>query len=139
MNIDDFGIFFLQNFEIYHFSKKISKFHFSKFQNVDFFSKIKISKIPNLPQITLRPSQTLLYSLKQPIGINPKIFRLRRYCYQGSLPLFRRFLALWLVYGAPPAWGMLFERFRKNPDARIFRFSDFQFSDFQIWNPSKIQ
>ena len=36
MNIDDFGIFFkISKFII--FQKKNSKFHFSKFQNVDFF------------------------------------------------------------------------------------------------------
>ena len=56
--------FFFKISKFIIFQKKISKFHFSKFQNVDFFFKIKISKIPNLPQITLRPSQTLLYSLK---------------------------------------------------------------------------
>ena len=56
--------FFFKISKFIIFQKKISKFHFSKFQNVDFFFKIKIFKIPNLPQITLRPSQTLLYSLK---------------------------------------------------------------------------
>ena len=139
MNIDDFGIF-SQNFEIYHFSKKKTQnFTFQNFKMSIFFqnhnfqnSKFASDHTETFPDA---PVQSKIAYWNQPQNFSPAALALPR----GSSPFFRRFLALWLVYGAPPAWGMLFERFRKNPDARIFRFSDFQFSDFQIWNPSKIQ
>ena len=130
MNIDDFGIFFkISKFII--FQKKNSKFHFSKFQNVDFFFKIKISKIPNLPQITLRPSQTLLYSLKQPIGIDPNIFRLRRWLYQGVPPLFLDVSQRSGSFTEHPLLGGCF--LRGSEKIQMREFFDFQIFNFQIF------
>ena len=130
MNIDDFGIFF-QNFEIYHFSKKILKISLFKISKCRFFFKIKISKIPNLPQITLRPSQTLLYSQKQPIGINPKIFRLRRWLYQGVPPLFLDVSQRSGSFTEHPLLGGCF--LRGSEKIQMREFFDFQIFNFQIF------
>ena len=131
MNIDDFGIFFLQNFEIYHFSKKnlkISLFKISKcrffFQNQNFQnSKFASDHTETFPDA---PVQSKIAYWNQPQNFSPAALLLPR-----VPPLFQTFPSALARLRSTPCLGGCF--LRGSEKIQMREFFDFQIFNFQIF------